>query len=218
MRNAHQLVKNRPRVAIAVLVGCIVASALPTQWRFITRTLVAWNVAVWSYLLIMGWLMAHATHAKVRKIAEQEEKGALTVLIILSFAATVSLAAVIVELTTSKGLPGELRLLHYLFAGATVLGSWCLVGVIFTFHYAYLFYRAPAHQRPLRFPCDEENPDYWDFLYFSFTIAVAAQTSDVVVITRSMRKVVLAQSILGFFYNVAIVGFSVNIAAGVVGA
>jgi uncharacterized membrane protein len=61
------------------------------------------------------------------------------------------------------------------------------------------------------------NPDYWDFLYFSFTIAVAAQTSDVIIMNRSTRKTVLAQSILSFLFNVAILGFSINIAAGLLG-
>ena len=38
--------------------------------------------------------------------------------------------------------------------------------------------------RALGFPDKETNPDYWDFLYFSFTIAVAAQTSDIAVLSR----------------------------------
>jgi uncharacterized membrane protein len=43
------------------------------------------------------------------------------------------------------------------------------------------------------------------------------QTSDVTVMTRAARKVVLAQSILCFVFNAAILGFSVNIAASVAG-
>jgi uncharacterized membrane protein len=80
-----------------------------------------------------------------------------------------------------------------------------------------MFYRSHANHRPLAFPDAEENPDYWDFLYFSFTIAVAAQTSDVALMSRSMRKVVLAQSILSFVFNAAILGLSINIAASLVG-
>jgi uncharacterized membrane protein len=79
-------------------------------------------------------------------------------------------------------------------------------------------YRSPPARRALRFPDNEQHPDYWDFLYFSFTIAVAAQTSDVIVMTRAMRKTVLAQSILGFIFNAAILGLSINIAAGMVGS
>lgn len=218
MHTVHQFARNRPRLSIAIAIGFIVAVALPQQWRLVTRALTGWNVAVWSYLVSMAWLMMHASHARVRKIAEQEERSAVAVLAILSIAAMISLLAIILELATLKGLPPGLRLVHYGFTGATVIGSWLLVGTLFTFHYAYMFYRMPAAQRPIRFPEDEQNPDYWDFLYFSFTIAVAAQTSDVIVMSRPMRKVVLAQSILSFFFNAAILGLSINIAAGVVGA
>ena len=41
--------------------------------------------------------------------------------------------------------------------------------------------------------------------------------SDVGVATRSLRKVVLGQSLIGFLFNTAILGFSINIAAGLFG-
>ena len=61
-------------------------------------------------------------------------------------------------------------------------------------------------------------PNYWDFLYFSFTIATAAQTSDVVVRSRSMHKTVLRNPFLSFFFNLSILGLSINIAASLVNA
>jgi uncharacterized membrane protein len=45
---------------------------------------------------------------------------------------------------------------------------------------------------------------------------VAVQTSDITVLSRSMRKAVLAQSVLSFFFNAAILGLSINIAASAV--
>jgi uncharacterized membrane protein len=89
--------------------------------------------------------------------------------------------------------------------------------VIFSLHYARLFYTWRGKDPALRFADGELNPDYWDFLYFSFTISVAVQTSDVGVATRSLRKVVLAQSLIGFLFNTSILGFSINIAAGLFG-
>ncbi|MGO8753641.1 MAG: DUF1345 domain-containing protein [Gallionellaceae bacterium] len=218
MRTIHQVVRTRPRLTIAIVTGIIVGLMLPLQWRPVTRALTGWNVAVWSYLCLMGWLMMRANHARVRRIAEQEEKNAAVVLAVMSVAAIASLVAIIMELSTVKDLPFSRRLVHYAFTGFTVFGSWCLVATLFTFHYARVFYQSPVEKRALRFPDDEENLDYWDFLYFSFTIAVAAQTSDVSVMTRSMRKTVLAQSILSFLFNVAILGLSINIAAGLVGS
>jgi uncharacterized membrane protein len=208
-RSHHHL-----RLTFALLIGSAAAFALPDSWLWITRILAGWNIAVWSYLCLMAWLMLHADHARVRKIAEQEDEGAVAVLAIMSICAIASLAAIILELAAKQELPDGQRVLHYAFTGSTVLGSWFLIGTMFTIHYARMFYRAPAGTRPLGFPDHEENPDYWDFLYFAFTIAVAVQTSDVMVLNRPMRKAVLAQSLLSFLFNAAILGFSINIAAG----
>lgn len=218
MLTIHQIVRARPRLIISIIAGIGIGLVIPSQWNPVGRVLIGWNVTVWSYLCLMGWLMMRASHAKVRMIAEQEDKSAVVILAIMSVAAIVSLAAIVLELSTVKELTLSGRMVHYVFTGVTVFGSWCLVAILFTFHYARLFYRSPSERRSLRFPDNEENLDYWDFLYFSFTIAVAAQTSDVTVMTRSMRKTVLAQSILSFLFNVAILGLTINIAASLVGS
>jgi uncharacterized membrane protein len=99
----------------------------------------------------------------------------------------------------------------------TVLGSWFLLGALYTFHYAHLYYSAPSNRLPLGFPESLKSPSYVDFMYFAFTIAVAVQTSDVSVRTTAMRGTVLVQSVLSFFFNLAILGLSINIAAGLLG-
>lgn len=218
MHPVHRFTRSHPRLALAFACGLAVGLLLPGTWGIVARALTGWNAAVWSYLVLMGWLMTRASPARVRKIAEQEDEGAVAVLAIMSIAATASLVAIIFELASLKTSPLGLRLTHYAFTALTVLGSWCLVAIVFTFHYARVFYKSPPQQRALRFPEGEQNPDYWDFLYFSFTIAVAAQTSDVTVMTREMRKTVLAQSVLSFIFNAAILGLSINIAAGILGA
>ena len=76
-----------------------------------------------------------------------------------------------------------------------------------------MLHTAP-HEPPLRFPDEQLEPDYWDFLYFSFTIAVASQTADVSIRSRAMRRAVLGQSLLSFFFNTSILALSINIAAG----
>jgi len=218
MHPIRKIVRTRPRLTSAIAAGIVVWLLLPAEWNSVTRALTGWNVTVWLYLCLMGWLMMRASHAKVRQIAEQEDTNAVSILAIMSIAALVSIAAIILELTATKDLSHITRLLHYAFTAATVFGTWCLVGTLFTFHYARMFYRSPIERRALCFPDKEDNLDYWDFLYFSFTIAVAAQTSDVTVMSHSMRKTVLAQSILSFLFNVAIIGLSINIAASLVGS
>ena len=202
---------------ITLVLGVLVAFFLPATTPIITRALCGWNVAIWTYLVLMAWLMTRADRPTVRRMAQQEDESAIGVLVLMSLSATISLLAIIHELSGMAGISSEARLLKYLFATSTVLGSWLLLGVIFCFHYALLFYNSPEDKRALRFPDEEAMPDFWDFFYFSFTIAVAAQTSDVSVMNRQTRKTVLAQSVLSFFFNVAVVGFSINIAASLVG-
>ena len=214
MHPLHSFVRSRPRLALSILLGIFVTLLMPAPALWLTRVLIGWNTAVWCYLVLMGWLMARASHEDVRRIAEQEDQSAGIVLVILSMAAVASLAAIVMELATVSHLPNAERFLHYLLTGVTVLGTWFFIGILFTFHYARLFYQSAGER--LFFPENEANPNYWDFLYFAFTIAASCATGDVNIMTRQMRKTALAQIILSFFFNVAILGFSINIAAGVV--
>ena len=66
--------------------------------------------------------------------------------------------------------------------GLTVMIAWVLVHTLFIFHYAHLYYgdrKEPGQaDGGLDFPGDD-RPDYWDFAYFSFCIAMTSQVSDV---------------------------------------
>lgn len=217
MFDPRHLIRFHPRLSAAILMGLTTAFLVPGDWLPVTRVLAGWNVAVWLYLLQMAIVLKSSNREQVREIAEKEDGSAVVVLTILSVAASLSLIAIVVELATAKGLPADVKIWHYLLTATTVLGSWLLVGVTYTFHYARIFYRSSIKHRALSFPEGQINPTYWDFLYFSFTIAVAAQTSDVTIQSTLMRKAVLAQSLLSFLFNAAIIGMSINIAAGLVG-
>ena len=217
MPSTKKFMLHRPRLVSAFVLAFICLLFLPETWLWTTRALFAWDIAVWGYLALMGWLMVRANKHRVKAMAIREDRSAVTVLVLISLSAMISIGAIVIELSGTKDLASDIRAFKYLFTGLTVLGSLCLVAVVFCFHYALLFYRSPESQRALQFPDGEQMPDFWDFLYFSFTIAVAAQTSDVAVMSRSARKTVLAQSVLSFFFNVAVLGFSINIAASLVG-
>lgn len=201
----------------ALITGMFTGVVLPATWGITMRALIGWNVAVWAYLGLMTLLMIRDGNRHIHRLARQEDNNAIFVLAVMSLGAMVSLAAIIIELASVKSVVGSQKIIHYLLTATTVFGSWLLVAVMYCFHYAHLFYRAPSDQKPLRFPDDLATPGYWDFLYFSFTIAVAAQTSDVSVMCTPARKAVLAQSVLAFVFNAAIIGMSINIAASVVG-
>ncbi|AMB85023.1 hypothetical protein AWM79_06745 [Pseudomonas agarici] len=212
----RHLARTHPRLTLSTLFGLAVGALVPIS-PVLTKVLVGWNTAVWSYLILMLWLTVRSRPEDVRRFVEREDENAGTVLLIGSIAAIASLAAITFELAGSKDLEVHTRLLRYGFTGLTVMGSWLLIGVIFSVHYARQFYVSNDQDPPLRFADGEKHPDYWDFLYFSFTISVAVQTSDVGVATKTLRRLVLAQSLIGFVFNAAILGFSINIAAGLFG-
>jgi uncharacterized membrane protein len=207
------LARTHPRLSAAATLG-VAAGILAPADSIISKILIGWNVGVWTYLILMLWLTARAKAPDVKRIAEVEDENAGLVLLLVCIAALASLGTITFELAGSKDLETASKLLRYGFTALTVIGSWLLIGVIFSVHYARLYYTWNGKEPALRFAEGLETPNYWDFIYFSFTIGVAVQTSDVGVATRDLRKIVLAQSLIGFVFNTAILGFSINIAAG----
>lgn len=210
-----KLLRLHPRLLLATGVGLL--AGLFLQAEPLQRAVIGWNTGVWLYLGMIWFLMARSTPPEVRQFAEQEDESATMVLTLVCIAATASLAAIVLQMGGAKDLSGTALLLHYLLTVATVLGSWFLVGTIYAVHYTKMYYAESSGSSPLKFPDDKDNPDYWDFLYFSFTISSAVQTSDIAVMDTSLRKVVLGHSVLSFLFNAAILGLSINIAAGLIG-
>lgn len=214
MRRLMSHLRVRPRLMSAVATGIAAALLLPGANDLITRSLFGWNVSVWLYLALAGWMMLRADHARLRQVAVEQAEAAAVVLAIVILAALSSLVGIVAELMAAKAPGAPHAVPHVLFALATVAGSWLLLPVTFALTYASQYYRTP-HGSGLNFPQVEDafKPDYGDFLYFSFTIAVASQTADVSVSTQAMRRLVLLQSVLSFAFNTAILAFTINIAA-----
>ena len=103
-----------------------------------------------------------------------------------------------------------------LLAGLTVVLSWLLAHTIFALHYAHGYFNDLAEDRApgLAFPAEHDDPDYWDFLYFSFVVGMTAQVSDVQVLTQVWRRLVLAHGLLSFLFNTVVLALSINLLAG----
>jgi len=212
-----RFVRARPHLVLAIAFGTAVGLLLPGDHAWLRRALVGWNSGAWLYLANMAWLMTRADHHKVREMAKQQDESARAVLCTMVAGAILSLYAIVSELAHMGKAGANEAAMHYGFTALTVIGSWLLVGVLFALHYGHLYYcAADADDPPLRFPDQELEPNYWDFLYFSFTLSIAVQTSDVAIAARPMRKLVLGHSILAFFFNLVILGLSINIAASIV--
>ncbi len=200
---------------LLIATGCAVALffVLPGAWTAMARVLVSWNAGA---LLFMAWIflrMRRLSADQLRAKYKEEDPTAIVILVTVICAALLSLAAIVALLSTVRQVTGIARAEHVTLAALTVADSWLLVPTIFTLHYADAFYSAAEADRPLLFP-QTPRPRFWDFAYFSFTIAAACQTADVATLTTSIRKTVVAQSLIAFVFNASILGFAVNVSAG----
>ena len=120
------------------------------------------------------------------------------------------------KLQSIRNDPASLPAFRLSIVVVTILCSWFFVHTIYAIHYANEYYGDDVDARDrqgLKFP-HEDEPDYWDFLYFSVNLGAAAQTSDVIVVSKRMRRLVLAHTILSFLFNTTILALAVNIGAG----
>lgn len=166
--------------------------------------------------MMFVWMTRLSAEEICTKYIEEDESAPI-ILVVVILAALLSLIAIIEPLATLKHATGAQRIAHFALATATLVNSWILVPTIFTTHYADMFYSAKAENRPLKFP-ETPMPVFWDFAYFSFTIAAACQTSDVPTLNTDVRKTVIAHTVISFLFNASILGFAINVTAGLIGA
>lgn len=217
-----RVVHGRWRLFSCLALGLIVGLLTPAAFEVATRLLIGWNAGVWSYLFL-SMPHAGASGATIRSRAIQQDEGRFAILGFCTLAAGFSVAAIIVELAGVKEMRGAERQLHIALAIATIVGSWFFTHLMFALHYAHEYFierghdlQLPPDQRGgIRFPGDDK-PDFSDFLYFSFVIGVAAQTADVSITSKEMRRISLVHSVIAFFFNTAIVALMINIASSLV--
>ena len=101
-----------------------------------------------------------------------------------------------------------------LLIAATLALAWTGANMVYALHYAHLFYTEGKGGKDLGgldFPGDRPEPDYADFVYFSITIGVALQTSDVIITSPAIRRVVTGHSVAAFVFNLGILALAVSV-------
>jgi uncharacterized membrane protein len=212
-RTIYRALRARPRLVGCFLLGIIVFFLTPIRWRMETRGIVAWDLAVFLYLALVFRLAQHDTPERIRLRAGLQDDGALVTLFLSTAAGLACVVAIALELSAVKAMTGHNRLFHALLVGGTIPMAWSFIHSMFALHYAHEFYDAPdSRGHGLIFP-GEGIPSYWDFLYFSFIIGTSGQTADVSISCASLRKVAFLHCVLAFFFNIAVLGLTVNVAS-----
>ena len=196
----------RVRLLASIVLGLLTLILLPQQLRWTTRALIAWDVTAALYLVLAFAMIRQAGVSHIRSRAIVADDGRFAILALTAGAALASLLAIVAEISPSNRGSAQVAL-----SILTIAVSWTMIHTSFALHYAHDYYR-PREPGGLKFP-DEDKPDYWDFVYFSFVIGMTAQVSDVAITDRTMRRTATAHGVISFVFNTALLALMVNIAA-----
>lgn len=174
-----------------------------------------------AVVIVLDWAIILTSHPReVRRIAKLQDFGRSLIFLFVVSASVASIGAIIFLLKSAKGHSGSVSG-HILLAITAVVISWWLVHTIFTLLYAHQFYNTSKEGGAskvvggLEFPGNDE-PDYLDFVYFSFVVGMTFQVSDVVISSRKIRRYCLIHALLSFMFNTAILALSMNVISGLV--
>lgn len=199
----------------------LVAAFAPAWLHGWIRAVAAYDAAA-AVVLAYDWgfaLRNDATHTERR--AAQADPGRNVVLGVVLVSILAGLAAAIVILGKGPNVPESDRAPALAFGLAAVVLGWLLIHTSFTLRYAHLFYydsdQDGTAQRGLTFP-GTEDPDDYDFAYFSFVIGMTFQVSDVQITDPGVRTVALVHAVVSFAYNTAILALGVNLVSSLLNA
>lgn len=200
-----------PRFLLFALVLAGVSYYALPQFGWRTGAMLAFDAAAAIFLLVCLPMLSHRAD-EMRRAACRNDANRLVLLMMTGAVMLVILTAVASELMQKDAAtPWSIALIV-----ATLGLAWIFSNVIYTLHYAHLFYTAKeagGDAAGLNFP-DTPEPDYWDFVYFSFCLGMTFQTSDVEVTESRIRRVVTLHCLEAFVFNLGIVAFTINVLGG----
>lgn len=158
------------------------------------------------FFLASLWPLLGDDTGEVRARAKANDTNRAGLLAITGLVMIVILVVVANELMTQPS--------HRMIAlvVVTLVLAWLFSNVVYALHYAHLYYSRDDGKDAggIDFPGDEE-PHYWDFIYFSFTLGMTFQTSDVNMTSRRMRRVAIGQCLAAFVFNIGVLAFTINV-------
>jgi uncharacterized membrane protein len=201
----------KTRLSLAALVGVGAELILRRFWPPAICAILAWDAAVFIFLFLTYQVLAEPSVEQIRPRAATLDTATSVMMGLVVLAACVSLFGLGLNLHGPGGALPDYPALKIALAGLTVVGSWSLIHTVFALHYAHLFYgRAKGG---LIFPGKSE-PNYWDFMYYSFVVGMTFQVSDVQIASQELRRLTLIHGVLSFFFNTVILALAVSVGAG----
>ncbi len=146
----------------------------------------------------------------MRRAARDNDANRVVLLILTLILSLVILVTVAGELVGQR----HATIAEKLLIVVTLALAWTGANMVYALHYAHLFYSTGKDGRDLAgldFAGDRPEPDYADFVYFAYTLGIALQTSDVVVTSPAIRRIVLLHCLGAFVFNMGVLALAISI-------
>lgn len=180
-----------------------------TSWT--DAVAMAFDLAAFVFLLSLIPVLRDTSVPAIRRHAAENDANRLLVLIITTVVTMVVMAAIAGELP--KASDGDRIAMAKLVA--TLVLTWLFANTVYALHYAHLYYSESGggDRKGIDFP-GEDDPDYLDFVYFSFTLGMTFQTSDTQISARPVRRIATLHSFAAFIFNIGVIAFTINAIGG----
>jgi uncharacterized membrane protein len=173
-------------------------------------TMVAFDIASALFLALTAPLLGSEAN-EMRQYARDNDANRASLLGLSAVVSLVVLVSVASEMHGGKGNAITTTLLI-----ATLVLAWLFSNTVYALHYAHVYYfddGTGVDSAGIEIPgCDE--PDYWDFVYFSFTLGMTFQTSDSQITSWRIRRISIGHCLAAFVFNLGVLAFSINVIGG----
>lgn len=212
--------KHRPYLSATFSLGLVIYAILHffTPWQWATCLQIGWNIAIWLYLFLTLKMMWRLDSTHILQRAQQQDAGKWAILNVVLIAIVICFISIVVQLSHVPKDQAFLKGFLILLTIGTIFSTWLLLHTLFAIHYAHDYYLAKSQQKNpgLDFP-KTDQPDYLDFIYFSYIIGTSAQTADVSITSSELRHLNIFHCVLAFIFNTMILAIAINVAASLIG-
>lgn len=201
----------RVRAVLSILCGAAAAAVAVPLLGFAAGILSGWGVFALVNVIWVLTLIWHMDAEATRQHATIEAPGRRIARLISILGSLVSLGAVLVVIIQAQKAPG---VEEYVLAGVAVLSvasSWALIHTEYVLRYARMYYSDPVGGIDFN---QEEDPEYTDFVYFAVGLGMTYQVSDTNITRNGFRRVVIAQTVLGYLFGTVILASIINLVVG----
>lgn len=170
--------------------------------------MIGFDVAAVLFLVSVSPLLGTREGAAIRAHARENDANRAVLLAITFVVMVVLLVAIATESLKHSPEPFTRILIV-----VTLAIAWVFSNTVYALHYAHLAYGDELQCKGLSFPGTNE-PLYWDFVYFAFTLGMTFQTSDVTISDQRIRRVVTLHCLAAFVFNIGVLAFTINVLGG----